>query len=214
MTGMVLEGGAMRGLYTAGVLDVFMENGIEVDGFIGVSAGACFGCNYKSRQIGRTLRYNVKYCHDWHMGTMRSWLRTGDMYEPKFCYGRIPDELDPFDRETFQANPVKFYMVCTDVDTGDPVYYLCEKGDAEDLLWMQASAAMPVVSRVVEAGGHRLLDGGVADSIPVEWFRSIGYEKNIVVLTQKAGYRKARGEFKSWQRLLLRKCTNLVRALE
>ncbi len=188
-TGLVLEGGAMRGMYTAGVLDVLMEQGIEADGVIGVSAGAVFGCNYKSRQIGRTIRYNTAYCRDHRYGDVRSLLKSGDIYDEEFCYRELPDKLDPFDWETYRSNPVEFYVTCTDVETGRAVYHKCT-GGREDLRWMQASASMPFVSRVVTIGEKRLLDGGISDSIPVNWFRSIGYNRNLVVLTRPEGYRK------------------------
>ena len=109
-TGMILEGGAMRGLYTAGVLDVLLENNIEVDGYIGVSAGAVFGCNYKSKQIERVLRYNLKYGQDPRYFGLKSLLKTGDLYGVDFCYHKIPEELDPFDNETFISDPVDFYV--------------------------------------------------------------------------------------------------------
>lgn len=188
-TGLVLEGGAMRGMYTAGVLDVLMEQGIQVDGVVGVSAGAVFGCNYISHQIGRTIRYNTKYCKDPRYGDFRSLLRSGNIYEEKFCYHDLPDKLDPFDWETYKNSPVEFYVTCTDVDTGRAVYHRCT-GEREDLRWMQASASMPFVSQVVKIGGRQLLDGGISDSIPLDWFRSIGFEKNLVVLTRPRGFRK------------------------
>lgn len=188
-TGLVLEGGAMRGMYTAGVLDVLMEKGIQADGVVGVSAGAVFGCNYISRQVGRAIRYNTKYCQDPRYGDFRSLLRSGNIYEEEFCYHELPDKLDPFDWETYKNSPVEFYVVCTDVETGRAVYHRCT-GEKEDLRWMQASASMPFVSRVVEIGGRQFLDGGISDSIPVDWFRSIGYEKNLVVLTRPEGFRK------------------------
>ena len=190
----MLEGGGMRGLFTAGVLDALLENGIEVDGVVGVSAGAVFGCNYKSRQAGRALRYNTTYCRDPRYVSLRSLWRTGDLYEERFCYHELPDILDPFDRAAFAENPVEFHVVCTDALTGEAVYHRCHRGDEEDVQWMRASASMPLVSRVVAIGEHRLLDGGIADSIPVEWARRAGFARNIVVLTQPAGFRKkARG---------------------
>lgn len=187
--GLVLEGGAMRGVYTAGVLDVLMEKGIEADGVVGVSAGAVFGCNYVSRQIGRTIRYNIKYCRDPRYGDFRSLFKSGDIYEEEFCYHELPEKLDPFDWEAYRQSTTPFYVTCTDVDTGRAVYHKCT-GEKEDLRWMQASASMPFVSRTVEIGGRRLLDGGISDSIPVDWFRGMGYEKNLVVLTRPKGYRK------------------------
>lgn len=188
--GAVLEGGAMRGMYTAGVLDVLMENDIFVDGAIGVSAGATFGCNYKSKQIGRTIRYNLKYRHDPRYASIRSLLKTGELFGEQFCYHDIPERLDPFDADTFQSTPMEFYVVCTDVETGKPVYHKCTRGDGEDTQWIRASASMPVVSKVVNVGGYGLLDGGISDSIPLKKIQELGYEKNIVVLTQPDGYRK------------------------
>jgi predicted patatin/cPLA2 family phospholipase len=193
-TGLVLEGGAMRGMFTAGVMDVLMENGITFDGAVGVSAGAVFGCNYKSGQIGRVIRYNTAYCGDHRYASVRNLLRTGNLYSEQFCYHDIPDELDPFDAEAFRASPMTFYTVCTDVRTGAPVYHKCENGDAKDLEWMRASASMPLASRIVKVDGYLLLDGGVADSIPVRFFESIGYERNVIVLTQPKGFVKTKNK--------------------
>ncbi len=189
-TGLVMEGGAMRGLYTAGVIDVMMENALTYDGAIGVSAGAVFGCNYKSGQIGRVRRYNLRFCRDKRYCSLRSLLTTGDLYGADFCYREIPDILDPFDRSAYRSNPMEFHVVCTDMDTGTPVYHRCDEGNSEDLEWMRASASMPVVSRPVVINGLRLLDGGISDSIPLRYFESIGYERNVVILTQPDDYRK------------------------
>lgn len=212
-TGIVLEGGAMRGMYTAGVLDVLMENGIYTDGAIGVSAGAAFGCNYKSRQIGRTIRYNCRFSRDPRYVGIRSLLFTGDIYNADFCYRRIPDELDPFDLEAYAASPMEFYVVATDVESGEAVYHLNERGDGEDLEWIRASASMPLVSRIVEIGGRKYLDGGIADSIPLEYFRSIGYRRNIVVLTQPEGFRKS-GTAMAPVRMMLGRYPEFCRAME
>ena len=193
-TGLVLEGGAMRGMYTAGVLDVMMENNIEVDGTIGVSAGATFGCNYKSKQIGRSIRYNLKYSRDPRYVGIRSLIKAGDLYGAQFCYHDIPDKLDVFDVDAYQKNPMKFYVVATDVKTGKPVYHLCETGKGEDIEWFRASASMPLVSRIVSVDGKQMLDGGISDSIPIRKFREMGYEKNIVILTQHEGYKKKKSK--------------------
>lgn len=212
-TGLVLEGGAMRGMYTAGVLDVLMENEIVVDGVIGVSAGACFGCNYKSRQIGRSIRYNVKYCRDSRYVSIRSLLFSGDIYNAKFCYEELPAHLDPFDVETYQKNPAEFYVVATDVNTGKAVYQRLDKGDLNDVQWIRASASMPLVSRIVKIGEQELLDGGIADSVPFEWFIANGYEKNLVVLTQPKGYVKAKNPLMSLVRLRMRKYPKMIEAM-
>ena len=211
--GLVLEGGAMRGLFTAGVLDVMMKNEISLDGAVGVSAGATFGVNFKSRQIGRTLRYNRNYCSDYRYGSFRSVFKSGDIYEAKFCYDDIPNRLDVFDSETFEKNPMEFYCVCTDVRTGDPVYHRCTTGTGEDLEWIRASASMPLVSRIVEINGQGLLDGGVSDSIPIRFFESIGYEKNIVVLTQPEDFVKKKNSLLPIIRIAMRKYPELVNAI-
>ena len=189
-TGLILEGGGMRGLYTAGVLDVFMERGIEFDHAVGVSAGAAFGVNIKSRQVGRAIRYNKRFCADPRYASIHNLIRTGDLYSVDFAYRTVPIELDPFDTETLKANPMRFTAVCTDIVTGEPVYRDIERGDEEDLDWIRASASVPMLANPVELDGHVLLDGGIADSIPVSWMMSQGYGRNVAVLTQPAGFRK------------------------
>lgn len=213
-TGLILEGGAMRGMFTAGVMDVLMENDITFDGMIGVSAGAVFGCNYKSYQPGRVIRYNTAYCRDPRYASFRSLLRTGDLYGEQFCYYEIPEHLDPFDRATFAASPMEFYVVCTDVQTGKPVYHKCTDGGAEDLRWMRASASMPLVSRIVEIDGRGYLDGGISDSIPAAYFKSIGYDRRVAVLTQPAGYIKKKNRLLPLLRRALRAYPQMIRALE
>ena len=188
--GLVLEGGAMRGLFTAGVLDVLMENGVTFDGIVGVSAGAAFGSNFKSGQIGRTLRYNLAFCRDKRYCSIRSLIRTGDLYGAEFCYRTLPLELDVFDSAAFNAHPAEFYAVATDVETGSPVYLKCEGDGIKTLDYIRASASMPLVSRPVSVDGMRLLDGGIADSIPLAFFEGLGYTKNLVILTKPFGYRK------------------------
>lgn len=209
-TGLVLEGGAMRGLFSAGVLDVLMENGIRFDGAIGVSAGAAFGCNYKSHQPGRALRYNKRFCQDKRYASVRSLLGTGDLYNALFCYGDIPLRLDPFDAETYEADPMAFYAVCTDVETGKPVYKRLDKADSACFGWIRASASMPLASRVVELDGYKLLDGGMADSIPLAYFESIGYAKNVVVRTQPRGFVKRPNKLLPVMRAALRRYPNLL----
>ena len=189
-TGLILEGGAMRGMFTAGVMDVLMEADVEFDGAIGVSAGACFGCNYKSRQIGRVLRYNTTYARDKRYGGLRVLIREGNLFSTDFCYDILPNRLDPFDYGTYEQNPMEFWVVCTDIETGKPVYHRSEGKRDHGLDWIRASASMPLVSRVVQIDGQKLLDGGMSDSIPLDFFQSIGYERNVLILTQPEDYRK------------------------
>ncbi len=209
-TGLVMEGGAMRGLFTAGVTDVLMQEDLTFDGAIGVSAGAAFGCNVKSKQIGRALRYNTAYCNDPRYCSFRSLLKTGDLYGAEFCYSTIPYELDPFDVEAYNQNPMPFYVVCTDVETGKPVYQNCPVSNAESMQWFRASASMPLVSRIVEVGGYRLLDGGISDSIPLKAFEALGYERNLIILTQPAGYVKKPNKALPLMRLALGKYPKLL----
>ena len=212
--GLVLEGGAMRGLFTAGVIDVMMEAHVEPDGLIGVSAGAAFGCNYKSRQPGRAIRYNKRFAHDKRYCSWQSWLKSGDLYNAEFGYHIIPTQYDIFDDKAFEANPMEFYAVCTDVLTGKPVYKKLTKGEQLTYDWIRASASMPLASKVVELEGMKVLDGGVADSIPLEYFENIGYEKNLVILTQPDGYVKEHNKLMPLMRIALRKYPNMIEAMD
>ena len=211
--GLVLEGGAMRGLFSAGIMDVMMENGITFDGVIGVSAGAAFGCNYKSRQPGRAIRYNKRFAKDKRYCSMQSFLRTGDLFGAEYAYHIVPNEYDIFDNETYEQNPLEFWLVCTDVETGQPVYKRCDKGGDVTFDWVRASASMPVVSKVVELEGYKLLDGGITDSIPLKAFQQEGFERNIVILTQPLGYEKKPSRFLPIIRMSLRKYPRVVEAM-
>ena len=213
-TGLIMEGGAMRGLFTVGVTDVFMENGIEFDGAIGVSAGAAFGCNYKSRQPGRALRYNKAYAKDLRFCSIRSLIKTGDLFGAQFCYHTIPDELDIFDTPAYVDNPMKFYVVCTDAETGKALYF-CDSETGDDTLeYFRASAPMPLVSRPVEIRGKKLLDGGIADSVPIQYFESIGYDRNVIILTQPLGFQKKPSSAQKLMKYVLKDYPNIVRAME
>ncbi len=211
--GLVMEGGAMRGMFTAGVTDVLMENGIKFDGAVGVSAGAAFGCNYKSNQSGRVIRYNTRFCRDRRFCSLRSLIRTGDIFGAEFCYHEIPDRLDVFDYETFGNSPMEFYVVCTDAESGKAVYHKCKKADYEELEWIRASASMPIVSRVVEIGGRKLLDGGISDSIPLKFMEKTGYERNVVILTQPRDFVKPPSSMARRVKPLLRKYPDLINAM-
>ena len=213
-TGLILEGGAMRGIFSAGVMDVMMENGIRFDGIIGVSAGAAFGVNYKSGQIGRAIRYNAKYCHDKRYCGIGSLLKTGNLFNTDFCYGEVPLKLDIFDFDAFEKDPTTFYITCTDVESGKPVYHEYTGRNDHGFDWIRASASLPLVSQIVEIDGAKLLDGGISDSIPVAYFESIGYTKNVVILTQPQNYRKEKNRMLPLIRMKYRKYPNLIKALE
>lgn len=210
--GLVLEGGALRGLFSAGVIDVMMENGIDYDGVIGVSAGSNFGCNYKSRQPGRVIRYNVRFANDPRYMGLRSLITTGNLVGAEFAYHYMPLKLDVFDIATFESDPMEFYLVCTDCLTGEPVYYRMDKVDYDSLEWLRASASMPLVTRPVKVGDRVLLDGGISDSIPLKHFQDMGFDRNVVVLTRPRSYRKE--PTKLWPyRLLMRRYPAITQAM-
>lgn len=212
-TGLVLEGGAMRGLFTCGILDVFMEQGIEFNAAVGVSAGACFGCNIKSRQPGRALRYNLRFANDKRYCSVQSLFKTGDIYNADFCYRQLPDELDLFDYETLKNNPMEFYMAVTDIKTGKPVYPKLTDGNRKELQWMRASASMPLVSKPVKIDDGEYLDGGMSDSIPLQFMECVGYKRNVVILTQPRSYVKTPNKLMWLMRILLRKYPKLLDAM-
>ena len=212
-TALILEGGAMRGMFTCGVLDVMMRHGIAFDAAAGISAGAVFGCNYKSGQAGRAVRYNKQYCGDPRYCSLRSLLKTGDLYGADFCYRELPDVLDVFDRKAFRENPMAFYVGATDVRSGRCVYHECSDGGAEDMLWLRASASMPVVSRPVAVGDRLLLDGGISDAVPFAFMESRGYRHNVIVLTQPGGYRKQPASAMPVMRLLMRRTPKIAEAM-
>jgi len=186
-TGLVLEGGGMRGIYTAGVLDVFMEHNIKFDGVIGVSAGAIHGCSYLSNQKGRSIRYYTKYCKDPRFMSMRSLITTGNIIGTDFCYHELPDKLDPYDHDAFIKGGIPFYTTCTNVRTGEAEY--CKITDMKSQIdYLRASASLPYVSKIVKINGKEYLDGGCTDSIPLEAFEKMGYSRNVLILTRPADY--------------------------
>lgn len=212
-TGMVLEGGGMRGLFSMGIVDLMIEQEVRVDGVVGVSAGACFGCNYKSHQAGRALRYNIALKDDKRYMSLRNLLTTGNLLSRDFCYHTVPEEIDIFDKETFAKDPSEFHVVCTDIVTGQPVYKQLKQVDYEALEWIRASSSMPLVSHPVQLEGRLLLDGGIVDSIPLRYAQSIGYDRNIVILTQPKGFRKKPSSIIPLFRLFMRKYPKIAEAM-
>lgn len=188
-TGLVLEGGAMRGMYTAGVLDVFMENNVRFDGVMGVSAGAVFGVNYPSGQVGRVIRYNCRFNTDRKYMGIGCLIKTGDFFNKEYAFYRVPRELDKFDDEAFKRSGIPFYAVVTNLENGEPEY-IQVKSVLDEMEILRASCSMPFASKPVEINGKKYLDGGVTDSIPFEKFAEIGYEKQVVILTRDRNYRK------------------------
>lgn len=187
--GLILEGGGMKGIYTAGVLDFFLEKGIEFENCYGVSMGSCVMCSYLSKQHGRGFRTVADNLGDKNYCGFYSLLTTGDIFNADMCYNRIPNELDPYDYDTAHAYKGNAYAVITDVETGAPVYYPM-KDYHKDIVAIQASSSMPLVSRMVEIDGKKYLDGGISDCIPVMKSLKDGNRKNVVIMTKEAGYRR------------------------
>ena len=187
--GLVLEGGAMRGMFTAGVLDVFLDEQIHIDGIVSVSAGALFGVNFPSKQRGRVLRYNKKYLNDKRYMGWHSLFTTGNIVNKDFAFYQLPFELDVFDQEAFDRSGIDFYTVLTNVESGE-VEYVKIHDAFEQMETLRATSAMPFVSKMVEINGKKYLDGGIADSIPLRFCQQLGYDKIIVILTRPLDYRK------------------------
>ncbi len=206
-TTLILEGGAMRGLYSAGVLDVFMENNIKVDTIYGVSAGALFGLNYKSKQIGRALRYNLKYANEKNYMGLHSLVTTGNVMNEDFCFKKLVYELDKLDFETYKNNPVDFYAVVTNLQTGKPEYIKIDDAQ-KDMEYFRASGSMPFVSKPVNINGNLYLDGAMSDAVPFKHVLETNCEKIIVILTRPLGYRKKKSYLP--YRLFYGKYPNLV----
>lgn len=190
-TALILEGGGMRGLYTAGVLDILMKNDIYTDVAVGVSAGALFGINYKSKQPGRVLRYNIKYAGNPSYTGWKSLLKTGNLMNKKFWFEDIPFKLDPMDCETYRNNKTEFHAVVTNLLNGKAEYKnIFDLENEECMEYLRASGSLPFCSKPVIVNGIPYLDGGIADSIPVKEYFEMGYRKIIVVLTRPENYRK------------------------
>ncbi|HHE3639984.1 TPA: patatin family protein [Pasteurella multocida] len=187
--GLVLEGGGMRAMFTAGVLDVFLTENVQVDGIVAVSAGVLFGVNYPAKQYGRALRYNKKYLNDKRYMGWHSLLTTGNIVNKDFAFYELPFTLDPFDAETFRQSKIDFYATLTNVQTGEAEYVKLDDVFNE-MEVLRATSAMPFVSKMVELNGQYYLDGGIADSIPLKKCQALGYDKIIVVLTRPLEYRK------------------------
>lgn len=213
-TAIVLEGGSFRGQFTAGVLDVLMEHGIQPDSCFGVSAGALNGLNYKSRQIGRGNRVNLTFCNDSRYIGTRSFARSGSLIGYDFMLNDVQDRIDPFDNDAFQANPLRLYAVATDMVFGTAAYL--EVANAVlDIDVVRASTSLPLITQPVELDGHLYLDGGVADSVPVEHvLEEAGFDRAVVVLTQHRSYEKGPYEFMSAARARYAEYPYLLEALE
>lgn len=189
--GLVLEGGGMRGVFTSGVLDAFMSHGVRFAYCVGVSAGACNGLSYVSRQRGRARKSNIDVLERYHYVGLRHLLTQGCIFDPELLYDRLPNEILPFDYDAYFASGMTFEMVTTNCLTGRAEYLTETSGDRRRLLAIaQASSSLPFVSKTVEVDGVPMLDGGIVDSIPLARAEQTGHSRNVVVCTRNLGYRK------------------------
>lgn len=210
--GLVLEGGGMRGVYTSGVLDYFMEQGLEFSSVYGVSAGALGGANYVSRQQKRGVVTFIKYKHDERYAGIQHLLKTGDYFNSEFVYGEIPQKLNPVDYDAFTSNPTRLYVVVANVETGKAEYiHLTDLRTQMD--YLRASASLPFLSAPVEIDGKLYLDGGTCDSIPLAKSQEDGNKKNVVVLTQHRSYRKGFNKAMPAARVLYHNYPQFVQAM-
>lgn len=213
--GLVLEGGALRGVFTAGVLDAFLDYGIEFDGVIGESAGAIQGVSYISKQKGRAFKTTYDWCWSPKYMSWRSLFFTGNYFNVNFCYKKIP-EMYPIDEEAFKNNPAEFYIACTNCKTAEPFYYNCKEisVDSISMKYLIASASMPIVARAIKIDGQKYVDGGIADSVPIKKFQSMGFEKNVVILTQKEKLKEEFNFFTLLSKIFTPFRRKLIKALE
>lgn len=211
--GLILEGGGMRGIYTAGVLDFFIEKNIEVDITIGVSAGSCHASSYLSKQYKRAYNATVDYINDKRYLSFSNLIKTGSIFGMDFMFNKIPNELNIYDYDTFAKSKSKFVVVATNCETGSPEYFEL-KDLKKEIIYMQASCSIPMFANIVEIDDFKLVDGGVSDSIPIEYSLNQGYKKNIVVLTRDITYKKNKQKFLPIVNKKYKKYPNLIKAIE
>ncbi|WP_195947786.1 patatin-like phospholipase family protein [Paraclostridium bifermentans] len=211
--GLILEGGGMRGIYTAGVLDFFIEKNIEVDITIGVSAGSCHASSYLSKQYKRAYNATVDYINDKRYLSFSNLIKTGSIFGMDFMFNKIPNELNIYDYDTFAKSKSKFVVVATNCETGSPEYFEL-KDLKKEIIYMQASCSIPMFANIVEIDNFKLVDGGVSDSIPIEYALNQGYKKNIVVLTRDITYKKNKQKFLYIVNRKYKKYPNLIKAIE
>lgn len=209
---LILEGGGLRAIYTAGVLDCFLKNNIKVDAVIGVSAGALFGINYLSKQQGRVIRYTLENANNKDYMGISSWIKTGNIMNKDFCFNKLIYETDPFDFKTFNKSKIEFYVTVTNVETGKAEYKRINDIE-EDMEYLRASGSMPIVSKIVKVNGKKYLDGGISDSVPIKWGLKNGYKRIIVVETRPKTYRKKKSKLLPYK-ILYKDYPHLVKTVK
>ena len=211
-TGLVLEGGGLRGVFTCGVLDCFMDHGIRFPFTVGVSAGACNGLSYMSGQRGRAKSSNIDLMEKYHYVGLKYLLTQGSIMDFKLLFEDFPEKIIPYDYEAYFSNPDRFVMVTTNCLTGEAEYFE-EKTSAERVMdIVKASSSLPFVTKITHVDGIPMLDGGIVDSIPVQYALKQGYEHLVVILTRNKGYRKKDSKMRI-AKVFYRKYPNLQKAL-
>ena len=210
--GLVVEGGGMRGVYSSGVLDFFIEKDLFFENNYGVSAGACHLCSYLAKQYNRAFRVNVDYLNDKRYCSVHSLLKTGNLFGAEMLYDIIPNELDLFDYDTYNKNESNFYVVITDINTGKPEYV--KIGDLKkDIIYVRASSSLPLLAQNVKINDKEYLDGGISDSIPIKKSIADGNKKNVVILTRDSTYRKGKNSLMPIIKLKYKKYPNFVKSM-
>lgn len=211
-TGLVLEGGGLRGVFTCGVLDCFMDNGIRFPFAVGVSAGACNGLSYMSGQRGRAKSSNIDLMDKHHYIGFKYLLTQRNIMDFKLLFEDFPERIIPYDYDAYFSNPARFVMVTTNCLTGKAEYFEEKSSSKRVMDIVRASSSLPFVSPITYVDGVPMLDGGIADSIPVRYALSQGYERLVVILTRNKGYRKQNSEMRA-AKVFYRKYPNLQKAL-
>ena len=210
--GLVVEGGGMRGVYSSGVLDFFIEKDLFFENNYGVSAGACHLCSYLAKQYKRAFRVNVDYLNDKRYCSVHSLLKTGNLFGAEMLYDIIPNELDLFDYDTYNKNESNFYVVITDINTGKPEYV--KIGDLKkDIIYVRASSSLPLLAQNVKINDKEYLDGGISDSITIKKSIADGNKKNVVILTRDSTYRKGKNSLMPIIKLKYKKYPNFVKSM-
>lgn len=194
--GLVLEGGGMRGIYTAGILEYFMEKNLYFPYVIGVSAGACFGASYLSRQKGRNRKVNIDYVADPNYLSFQNFLKHRQLFGMDFIFDELPNKIVPFDFARYESGLEEFVVVTTDCETGQPIYFNKDNTGKDLLTILRASSSLPFIAPIIEYKGKHLLDGGITDSIPIKKAVDDGYKKNVVILTRDGTYRKKKSSIR------------------
>ena len=211
-TGLVLEGGGLRGVFTCGVLDCFMDHGIRFPFAVGVSAGACNGLSYMSGQRGRAKSSNIDLMDKHHYIGLKYLLTQRNIMDFKLLFEDFPERIIPYDYDAYFSNPARFVMVTTNCLTGKAEYFEEKSSSKRVMDIVRASSSLPFVSPIAYVDGVPMLDGGIADSIPVRYALSQGYERLVVILTRNKGYRKQNSEMRA-AKVFYRKYPNLQKAL-